>query len=44
MRGGNGKDTRKQKVGEYRQMVGDFSVIVDPHLWKLLKNADEDLF
>ena len=24
-------------------MAGDFSVIVDPYLWKQLKNYDDDL-
>ena len=40
MKGKNWEVTRKQEVGV--QTAGDFSVIVDPYLWKLFKNDDDD--
>ena len=41
MRGGNWEKFRKTGRGRI-EMAGDFSVIVDLYIWKLLKNYDVD--
>ena len=41
MRGESGKKYRKTGSGRI-EMAGDFFIIVDPYLWKLLKNDNDD--
>ena len=37
-----GKKYKKKTVSRTIETAGDFSVIVDPHLWKQLQNDDND--
>ena len=43
MRGGNWEETQENRTWENTE-TRDFSVIVDPYFWKLLKNDDDNAY